>query len=143
MFRPTALRSLQRTLPSCNVVVPRPAWRAVTFKAQLTSQASAVTKSKRLSLAVRIPLTTSLVRYQSTINKAAEEEYQKRILQAEPEVVSTGSSVRRVTGEVGVDDPEPDVDMMAGIKGDFVSNVRRVQLSEGHADDLRALRKPS
>ena len=64
---------------------------------------------------------TSLVRYQSTVDKAAEEEYQKRTLKADPETVSTGSSVRHVTYEIGVEDPEPDVDMMAGVKGDFVS----------------------
>lgn len=74
----------------------------------------------RLSLTVRKPLLTSLVRYQSTIDRAAEEEYGKGKLQAQPDMVSTGSSVRHVSGEVGADDPEPDVDMMAGIRGDFV-----------------------
>ena len=71
---------------------------------------------------------TSLVRYQSTIDRAAEAEYSKKTLQAVPESVSTDSSVRHVTDEVGVDNPEPDVDMMAGIKSDFVSNSRRLQL---------------
>jgi hypothetical protein len=122
MFRPTALRSLQRSLPSCNAHVARSAWGGVTLKASLASRASTVNTPKRLSLAIRKPLTTSLVRYQSTIDKAAEEEYRKQTLKPTPESVSTGSSVRHVTGEVGVDDPEPDVDMMAGIKGDFVSS---------------------
>lgn len=141
MFRPTALRSIQRSLPSCQVSAARSAWRSATFKAQLTSQASAANSAKRLSLTVRKPLTTSLVRYQSTIDRAAEAEYGKRILQPEPETVSTGSSIRHVTGEVGVDTPEPDVDMMAGIKGDFVSSGYILQLVESRADMFVFCRK--
>jgi hypothetical protein len=122
MIRPTALRSLQRSLASYNVCVARSAWRGAAFKAQLSpSVVSAASTPKRMSLAIRKPLTTSLVRYQSTIDRAAEAEYAKRILEPEPAMVSTGSSVRHVTGEKGADDPEPDVDMMAGIRGDFVS----------------------
>lgn len=122
MFRPTALRSLQRSFPSCNVPVARSAWRGAPSKAQLYSQSSAVNTSKRLSLAAHKPLTTSLVRYQSTIDKAAEEEYRKRTLQPTTEEVSTGSSVRHISSELGQEDPNADVDMMAGIKNDFVSN---------------------
>jgi hypothetical protein len=120
MFRPTALRSLPRSLPSCNVSVARPTWRSAIFRAQLTLQASAGKSPKRLSLAIRKPLTTSLVRYQSSIDKAAEAEYKKGKLQAQPDTVSAGSSVRNVTSEISPDDPEADVDMMAGIRGDFV-----------------------
>jgi hypothetical protein len=120
MFRPTALRSLPRSLSSCNISVARPAWRSAVLRAQLTSQASAAQTSKRLSLSIRKPLTTSLVRYQSSIDKAAENEYRKGKLQAQPDTVSAGSSVRQVTGELGANDPEPDVDMMAGIRSDFV-----------------------
>ena len=120
MFRPTALRSLQRAVPGCNVALARISLRNATFKVQLSSRATAVQTPQRLALTIRKPLTTSLVRYQSTINKAAEEEYRKHTLQPHPETVSTDSSVRPVTSEFGVDDPEPDVDMMAGAKSDFV-----------------------
>lgn len=130
MFRLTALRSLQRSIPSCNVLGARSAWRSATSKAQLASPVSAANTPKRLSLALRKPIVTSLVRYQSTINKATEEEYGKRTLQAEPAAVTTGSSVRQVTGEAGVDDPEPDVDMMAGVKSDFVSIITPCNYSQ-------------
>ena len=120
MFRPTALRSLPRSLLSCNVSIARPTWRSATFRAQLTSQASAGKSSKRSSLVIRKPLTTSLVRYQSSIDKAAEAEYRKAKLQAQPDTVSAGSSVRHVVSEISPEDPEPDVDMMAGIRSDFV-----------------------
>lgn len=81
-----------------------------------------------MSLAVRKPIMTSLVRYQSTIDRAAEAEYSKRKLEAHPETVSSDSSVRHVTNEFGAEDPEPDVDMMAGIKSDFVSSHLSLQL---------------
>ena len=78
-----------------------------------------------------------MIRYQSTIDRAAEAEYAKQVLKPTPEVVSTGSSVRHVTGEVGVDDPEPDVDMMAGIKGDFVSNSNwLLPVAKPHANEF-------
>ena len=121
MFRPTALRPLNRSVPHCKLPIARLVWRDATFKARLTSQATSIKTSNRLSLAIRKPFATSIVRYQSTINKAAEEEYRKQTLQADPEAVSVESSVRHLTREEGVDNPEPDVDMMAGVKSDFVS----------------------
>ena len=39
--------------------------------------------------------------------------------------VSETSSVHPVTGEVGTPDPEPDTDMMAGIRNDFVGTEIR------------------
>jgi hypothetical protein len=128
MFRPAALRSLQRTFPGCSVSTARCAWRSVTVKSQSSSKTSVHNTPKRLALAVRKPAPTSLVRFQSTIDKAAEKEYRKGTLQPEPETVSTGSSVRPVTHEIGVGQPEPDVDMMAGIKSDFVSSEDSVCL---------------
>jgi hypothetical protein len=120
MFRSTALRSLPRSLPSCNASVARPTWRRAIFRAQLATQAPVGKSSKRLSIAIRKPLSTALVRYQSSVDKAAEAEYRKAKLQAQPETVSAGSSVRHVAGEITPDDPDADVDMMAGIKSDFV-----------------------
>lgn len=39
---------------------------------------------------------------------------------AKPEEVSTTSSVHKAFEEKGVEQPEDDVDMMAGIRSDFV-----------------------
>lgn len=94
----------------------------------MPSQISRVNTSKPLALAVRQPIVTSLIRYQSTINKAAEAEYSKAKLEADPDIVSSGSSVRHATYEVGAEDSEADVDMMAGIKADFVSSHHSLQL---------------
>ena len=66
---------------------------------------------------------TSLVRHQSTtwgIDHEAEAEYAKQMVGARPDLVSTGSSVHHVTYEIGVEEGEKDIDMMAGIRSDFV-----------------------
>jgi len=71
------------------------------------------------------PMQKSLVRY-ATNNawaydtKKAEAELGKQLISPAHEVVSTSSSIHPVTGEVGVKEEEHDVDMMAGIRGDFV-----------------------
>jgi hypothetical protein len=143
MFRPTAFRSLQRSVASCNTPMARSAWHGASFRAQLTSKAPPTSTSKRLSLAIRKPMTTSLIRHQSTIDRAAEAEYAKqKLTPTDPEEVTTGSSVRHVTKEVGADDPEPDVDMMAGIRSDFVC-PRTCILSplQGHAKMVKSRKR--
>lgn len=75
-----------------------------------------------MSLSVRNPSITSLVRRQSTIEKGPQNITKKDAqLEPQPELVSTSSSVRHITDELGAEDTEPDIDMMAGIKSEFVS----------------------
>lgn len=50
----------------------------------------------------------------------AEAEYAKQKIQAVPEVVSTESTIHNVTSETATPPPEEDVDMMEGIRNDFV-----------------------
>lgn len=70
----------------------------------------------------------SLVRY-ATNNahaydkKKAEADLGKQLIHAEHEGVSTDSSIHPVTGEVGLHQEEQEVDMMAGIRSDFVGFV--------------------
>ena len=71
-----------------------------------------------MSKAALKPFSTSAVR--QAIDLKREAELAKEKLVAIPEQVSIESSVRHTTSEIGVEQPEPDVDMMAGIKGDFV-----------------------
>lgn len=53
--------------------------------------------------------------------KKAEETLGKQIIKpVHGEGVSTESSIHPVTGEVGLKEEEHDVDMMAGIRSDFV-----------------------
>lgn len=125
MLRPTALRSLRAALPSNNVSMARSSWRGAAFRARLNEQRMVAKPSKRMALAIRNPVFTSLVRHKSTVPKGTDPEvyevYMQEKLPSEPELVSSGSSVRHATYEVGAEDPEPDVDMMAGVKSDWVS----------------------
>jgi len=76
---------------------------------------------------------TSLVRYQSTlgtIDKEAEAAYAKEKLEPTPLEVTTGSTVRHTTYEVGVPQEEQEVDMMAGIKSDFNTIKETFSLKE-------------
>lgn len=80
-----------------------------------------------LALAVARPFHTSIVRYEPKANanagsyniKQAEEELGKQVLKPVPDAISTDSSVRAVAGEVSAQHDD-DVDMMAGIRSDFV-----------------------
>jgi hypothetical protein len=81
--------------------------------------------SSRLSLVPRKPLATSIVRYQHNVvgitgGKAFEDAYAKEKLPETPQLVSPSSSIHGVKSGAGVDNDDHDVDMMAGIKSDFV-----------------------
>jgi hypothetical protein len=122
MFRTAASRSIQsfRT-PSIASTVQRAAFRTA---------AQALVRPGTLSVALRKPIQKSLVRYETTYQKAdfvkerdvkGEEAFGKTTLQPVPSIVSTDSSIHPVTGEVGGVGPEEDVDMTASIRSDFVS----------------------
>jgi hypothetical protein len=78
-----------------------------------------------LSVALRKPAQKSLVRYQTTwaLDKEAEADLAKQKLVANPELVSIESSAQNIISE-GQSEPEKDVDMMAGIRSDFVRWLR-------------------
>lgn len=123
MFRTTATRSLPRSFSSLYATTPRSPITNHVLKASLRTASRPFKAAPTLSLAVRQPMQKSLVRYQTTrvFDPKAEEALQKQVLKPHPEIVSTGSSVHPVRGEVGVEEHEDDVDMMAGIRSDFVS----------------------
>jgi hypothetical protein len=66
------------------------------------------------------PVMAAIIRQQST---DADIDIAKRKLKATPETVSSTSTVHPVFGEVGNPTADNDVDMMAGIRSDFVSFV--------------------
>lgn len=80
-----------------------------------------------LALAVRRPLSTSVQRYQSGgaspydhIDKKHELALEREKLEAHPDEVSEASSVHGVFSEKGVEEPEKNEDMLAGVKEDLV-----------------------
>ncbi len=132
MFRTTttsAARALPRSFATLPASIPRASLYQHVVKASLrTSARPSVKAAKVLSLTVARPFHTSLVRYESKggaiaaqwdLKKRTEELYKKTI-EPVPEYVSIDSSTRAVAGEVS-SSHEDDVDMMAGIRSDFVS----------------------
>ena len=80
-------------------------------------------KPSRLALTLHKPLSTSLQRYAGPYDKIDvkhEDKIEHERLPVQPEEVSTTSSVHQVFHEKGVDDPQDEEDMMAGIKSDMV-----------------------
>ncbi len=83
-----------------------------------------------LSLTVHKPFSTALQRYATItpgnpadhIDKTHEKEIAKTEIEAHPEEVSTASSVHQVFHEKGVEEPEKDEDMLAGVWQDLVSS---------------------
>lgn len=84
-------------------------------------------KHHDLALAIRRQLSTSVQRYQSGgaspfdhIDKKHELALEREKLEAHPDEVSEASSVHGVFSEKGVEEPERNEDMLAGVKEDLV-----------------------
>lgn len=86
------------------------------------------------SMAYKRPQTAQLARItpiRSTLSrrnltedqKKAEDRYAHEKLVPTPETVSTTSSIHPFLSEQGVETPQKDVDMMAGVKSDIVSGA--------------------
>lgn len=125
MFRTTAARAVPKSLaslrtPSSRILVSRIAQQAA-FK----TAARPVKASPILALAVQQPLQKSLVRYASNKVYTRDLEREKALrdekVLAIPDLVATDSSVHHTFSELGKEEPEKDVDMMAGVRSDFVS----------------------
>ena len=81
-----------------------------------------------LALVLHKPFSTSLQRYAThpgspydKIDTKHEEEVEHENLEVHPEEVSESSSVHQVFHEKGVEEEQPDEDMLAGVKSDLVS----------------------
>jgi len=135
LFRTTAARSIPRSLSTFGTASTRSALSNNAFRAPLNTLARPSRASRPLALALRKPLTTSLVRYRSspagiTGGKEVEDAYAKEKVPSAVDIVSTESSIHPVTSEIGRDNDEHDVDMMAGIKSDFLTIKETFTLRE-------------
>ena len=84
-------------------------------------------KPRTVALTLCRPLSTSLQRYAThpgnpfdKIDKKHEEALEREELEQHPEEVSATSSTHHVFSEKGVEEREPDIDMLAGVKADLV-----------------------
>ena len=81
------------------------------------------------ALSVYKPFSTSLLRLAQTydkIDRKHEEELEHEKLVPHPEEVSPTSTVHEVFHEKGVEDPEKDEDMLAGMKSDWVGALNAI-----------------
>lgn len=100
----------------------------LTQRAAFRTSTRSVKTSPILALAVQQPLRKSLVRYASGggsqiiygQDPEAEKNLQSQKIVAVPEEVTSTSTVHQAFQEKGVEQEEQDVDMMAGIRSDFV-----------------------
>lgn len=80
------------------------------------------------------PTPKALTRYAhtniTTVKQAREHEavMGKQKIPAYPELVDSQSSMHPLNSELATEDPEPDVDMMAGIRSDFVCTADKTQM---------------
>ena len=84
---------------------------------------------RTVALALRRPFSTSLQRYAThpgnpfdKIDKKHEEVLEREELEQHPEEVSTSSSTHQIFSEKGVEEPEKEEDMLAGVKADIVGS---------------------
>ena len=93
-----------------------------------TTRIACVSKARLPALVAYQPASKPLRWYASThqttpvdhVDKKSEAKVAKFELEHHPEIVSAESSVHPVFHEVGVEDQEKDIDMLAGVKSDLV-----------------------
>lgn len=148
-FRTATVRSVPRAFTSFNAVPYRSSLGKNVFKVNLSSLSKPARSPRVSALAVYQPTPKALTRYAHTnimsVKQAREHEavLAKEKLPAYPELVSTESSIHNVNSEIGTPEPERDVDMMAGIRSDFVCTcVERHQrnTTNGHCYRKRSKR---
>jgi len=125
MLRSSAPRAAFRALNNAAPVSTRSSFLISRHEApRLVSQLCTLSKSR--PTASSKPLTMALTRYQTSRgpvdnkDQKHEQEIGNEKLEAHPELVSSTSSTHQAFSEVGKPEEEKDVDMMAGIKSDFV-----------------------
>ena len=125
MFRTTATRVVPSSFTTLSTSYTRNAVTRIAQQAAFRTASRTVKVSPVLSLAVQKPKQKSLIRYASSKVVLGQDFEGEKALQtqkvgAHPELVSGDSSVHNAFSETGVTPPEQDVDMMAGVKSDFV-----------------------
>lgn len=137
MFRTVAVRAIPSTFgtlrtPATRLNIARIAQQAAYRTSSRTTKTSSI-----LAVAIQKPISKSLIRYASTAAESKivlgqDVEGEKKILGekvvALPDLVAVDSSVHKLTSEVGNPQQQEDVDMMAGVKSDFVREAPGVEV---------------
>ena len=129
MLRTSAVRSIPRSFNSLQATTPRTNLLNNAVRASLRTSARPARASRILAVAAFQPVPRAVVRYAHNAHAydiaKAEKELGERMLKPYPGDISTESSTRHVAGEMQAPAPskafdEEDVDMMGGIRSDFV-----------------------
>ena len=122
MLKSGAIRSLARSTFSTSRLVQ---WHSAARRTQFHSLAySKVIQSRALYPSKRAFTTSQQLAAEKHIPDDINTKREERLAHAEiephPEDVSSGSSVRHVFHEEGVEEKEKEIDMLAGVKSDLV-----------------------
>ena len=127
MLRSGPSRALLRSLISPTASQVRFTTSRATHQLQLAAKVSSIgiKRPKPLAIAPYRPGAGAIIRYASQVipgkpDTKAEAEAGEEKLEVHPDLVSAESSVHPLFHEVATPDPEPDTDMMAGIRNDLV-----------------------
>ena len=123
-MRTSATRALLRPFTCTKASAAAPGLRFT--HATALKHAGFPKRTESLAISAYRPITTSLVRSYASAsvvrNVEREKELQQMKLGSDAELVSSTSSTHGVFTEVGAEQKEEDVDMMAGIRHDMVSS---------------------
>jgi len=143
MLRNPASRAVFRSFTNAGAKPARPTINGALQRPQLTSQLCTLSarSPQRIGVALNRPVITPFLRQASTAqpphfdkpNTNAEDKIAHQKLEAHPELVSSTSSIHPLNSEIGVPEPEKEVDMLAGMKSDLVPRSA-VSLQEAPAD---------
>lgn len=129
MFRTVAVRAIPNTFGTLRTPAQRLNLARIAQQAAYRTSSKTTRTTPILAIAVQKPISKSLIRYASTaaeskIPLGQDVEGEKKILsqkvEALPDLVAVDSSVHHITSEIGNPTQSEDVDMMAGVKSDFV-----------------------
>ena len=119
-----ALRSLAAPRPAASFTRTTPSLQWATQFGSLSARRPQLAPALAQSAILRRSLASQI----SEGQKQAESRYSKEEIKPTPETVSSTSSTHPMFAEVGVDTPQKEVDMAAGIKHDVVCLYHSIYL---------------
>jgi len=130
MLRNPASRAILRSFANVGAKPARPMINGALQRPQLASQLCTLSSKRpqRIAVALNRSVTATFQRHASSaqpphfdkVNTKAEDKLAHQKLEAHPELVSSTSSIHPLNSEIGVQEQEKEVDMLAGMRSDLV-----------------------
>ncbi|KAK3079177.1 hypothetical protein LTS18_005549 [Coniosporium uncinatum] len=129
MLRNPASRAILRSFANVGAKPARPMINGALQRPQLASQLCTLSSKRpqRIAVALNRSVTATFQRHASSaqpphfdkVNTKAEDKLAHQKLEAHPELVSSTSSIHPLNSEIGVQEQEKEVDMLAGMRSDL------------------------